>query len=563
MRRIDFPQFVPLAAGVLLALAGASHAADGERLLTAARIHTSDPALPLATAMVWGADGRIVAVGDADALAARHPDAERIDAGEATVIPGLIDGHAHLVGLAHALMQADLVGARDTADVVSRLQAFAQSLPDDAWLIGRGWDQNLWPDKAFPTAAVLDAAFPGRPVVLERVDGHATWANSAAMRAIQRDLGGDWQPDGGRILRQDGTPTGVFVDTAAALVYDVVPAPDDAWQDRAMERALRHLAGLGLTGLHDMGTSRSDFEVMQRFADRNALSLRVRAYAVGDSDLVAERCRDGAYRHASGRLDMRGVKLMIDGALGSRGAALIEDYSDDPGNRGLLLLGEEALEAAVRRARNCGLQVATHAIGDRGNRIVLDAYQRVLGDAASSGHRWRVEHAQVLVPGDIARFATLGLVASMQPAHATSDMPWAGDRLGEARLAGAYAWRSFVQAGVPLALGSDFPVEFADPRLGLHAAVTRQDVHGQPPGGWRVDQALTASEALHGFTAGAAWAAFDEDEAGRLVPGLRADFVVLGQDPLSIAGSGLDTLDVRSTWVDGRAVYEATAPASR
>lgn len=555
MRRIVFHPFAPVAAGVLLALAGATHAADGERLLTAARIHTSDPAMPVATAMVWSADGRIVAVGDAGELAARHPGAERIDAGDATVIPGLIDAHVHLVDLGHALMQADLVGARSTGEIVERLQAFAQSLPEDAWLIGRGWDQNLWPDKAFPTAAVLDAAFPQRPVVLERIDGHAAWANSAAMRTVKRDLGGDWQPEGGLVLRQDGRPTGVFIDTAASLVYDVVPAPDDAWQDRAMERALRHVASLGLTGVHDMGTSRSEFEVMQRFADRGALSLRVRAYALGDSDLVADRCRDGAYSHASGRLDMRGVKLMVDGALGSRGAALIDDYSDDPGNRGLVLLTEEALEAAVRRAQGCGLQVATHAIGDRGNRIVLDAYQRVLGDAASGDHRWRVEHAQVLAPDDIARFAGLRLVASMQPTHATSDMPWAGERLGEARLEGAYAWRSFVQAGVPLALGSDFPVELPDPRLGLHAAVTRQDVHGHPPGGWRVDQALTAAEALHGFTAGAAWAAFDEDEAGRLAPGLRADFVVLAEDPLAVSGSELDTLHVRSTWVDGRPVH--------
>jgi len=475
------------------------------------------------------------------------------------VIPGLIDAHVHLVDLGHALMQADLVGARSTGEIVERLRAFARSLPADAWLVGRGWDQNLWPDKVFPSAAVLDAAFPERPVVLERVDGHAAWANSAAMRAVGRDLSGDWQPAGGLVLREDGRATGVFIDTAASLVYDVVPAPDAEWQDQAMARALRHVAALGLTGVHDMGTSSAEFEVMRRFADRGDLSLRVRAYALGDSELVAERCREGAYRHASGRLDMRGVKLMVDGALGSRGAALLEDYSDDPGNRGLVLLDAAALEAAARRASDCGLQVATHAIGDRGNRMVLDAYQRVLGDSATGDHRWRVEHAQVLAPGDIERFAGLRLVASMQPTHATSDMGWAGDRLGTGRLAGAYAWRSFARAGVPLALGSDFPVEFADPRLGLHAAVTRQDVHGHPPGGWLPDQVLTAAEALHGFTAGAAWAAFDEDVNGRLAPGLRADFVVLGEDPLAIQASGLDTLSVRSTWVDGRPVYEAEA----
>ena len=547
---------LPLCAALVAALPGVA-AADGERLLTAARILTSDPSMPVAEAMVWDAEGRILAVGDAAELAARHPAAERVDAGDATVVPGLIDAHAHLAGLGHALMQADLVGARSTGEIVARLQDFARDLPDEAWLMGRGWDQNLWPDTAFPTAAVLDAAFPDRPVVLERVDGHATWANSAAMRAIDRDLAGDWQPDGGLVLREEGRPTGVFIDLAANLVYAAAPEPDATWQEQALTRALEHVARLGLTGVHDMGTSDGDFALMQRFADRDALSVRVRAYASRGAQAIDARCRDGAYHHPSGRLDMAGVKLMIDGALGSRGAALIEDYSDDPGNRGLLVQNEADFEAAVRRARDCGLQVATHAIGDRGNRIVLDTYDRVLGESASDDHRWRIEHAQVIAPGDIARFAGLRLVASMQPTHATSDMGWAGDRLGQARLAGAYAWRSFVEAGVPLALGSDFPVEFADPRLGLLAAVTRQDVHGQPPGGWLPDQVLTATEALHGFTAGAAWAAFDEDKVGRLAPGLRADFVVLDRDPLAVPAEELDALQVRSTWVDGRPVYEA------
>lgn len=559
MRRIVSASLAPVSVGILLALsATAATAADGERLLTAARIHTSDSGTPVATAVVWGADGTIVAVGDAAELAARHPDAERIDAGDATVVPGLIDAHAHLVGLGHALMQADLVGARSTGEIVERLQAFARDLPAGAWLMGRGWDQNLWADKAFPTAAVLDAAFPDRPVVLERIDGHATWANSAAMRAIERELSGDWQPDGGRVVREDGRPTGVFVDMASQLVYAAAPEPDAAWQDQAFARALEHVASLGLTGVHDMGSSDGDLALMRRFADRGALSVRVQAYAARGADAIEAMCREGTYRHASGRLDMRGVKLMIDGALGSRGAALIEDYSDDPGNRGLLVQDEAGFEAAARRARECGLQVATHAIGDRGNRIVLDTYARVLGDGRDGDHRWRVEHAQVLAPGDMGRFAGLHLVASMQPTHATSDMGWAGDRLGEARLKGAYAWRSFVEAGVPLALGSDFPVEFADPRLGLLAAVTRQDVHGQPPGGWLPGQALTAAEALHGFTVGAAWAAFDENRVGRLAPGLRADFVVLDRDPLAVPGAELDELVVRSTWVDGAPVYEAS-----
>ena len=548
--------------GMLLACLALSAQAADVTLLTAARIHTSDPAQPVATAIAWDGDGRLLAVGDKDELLAKHPDAERIDAGDATVVPGLIDAHAHLMDLGYALMQADLVDARDKADVIARLKDFERSLPEGAWLLGNGWDQNDWPGKEFPTAADLDAAFPTRPVWLERVDGHASWGNSAALRAAKRDLDGDWQPDGGRILRVDGKATGVFVDRASRLVRDHIPQADDAYRVEALERALEAAARNGLTGIHDMGTGQGDLALFRRFADEGRLSLRIEAYADGDRAALADLCRDGVYRHPSGRVAMRGVKLLIDGALGSRGAALIDDYSDEPGHRGLLILQPGEFEAIVRKARGCGLQLATHAIGDRGNRIVLDTYERVLGDSASADHRWRVEHAQVVALEDIPRFAEMRLVASMQPTHATSDMPWAEERLGNGRLAGAYAWRRFLDAGVRLALGSDFPVESPDPRFGLHAAVTRQDRGDRPPGGWLPGQRLTAGEALRGFTADAAVAGRDEDQVGRLAAGMRADFVVLAQDPLSVPAAELDTLVIRSTWVDGKAVYEADQGAA-
>jgi hypothetical protein len=542
----------------LSCLAAISAQAADVRLLTAKRIHTSDPEQPVAGAMALDGEGRVLAVGEAAALSARYPDAERIDVGDATVIPGLIDAHGHVMGLGYALLRADLVDAADKAEVIARLQAFAQSLPDDAWLLGRGWDQNDWPGKDFPTAADLDAAFPGRPVWLERVDGHAGWANSAAIRAVPRDLAGDWQPDGGRILRDDtGKPTGIFIDTAADLVNAVVPPPDDALREEALERALEAAVRTGLTGVHDMGTKQADLALMRRFADAGRLPLRIDAYADGDREALADLCRDGLYRHDGGRLQMRGVKLYVDGALGSRGAALLADYSDEPGHRGLLVTQPEDFEAAVRKARGCGVQVAAHAIGDRGNRIVLDTYAAVLGDDVGSDHRWRVEHAQVVTLEDIPRFARLGAIASMQPTHATSDMPWAGTRVGAQRLQGAYAWRRFLDADVRLALGSDFPVESVDPRLGLHAAVTRQDRNGQPPGGWLARQRLTAAEALRGFTRDAAYAGRDEAEVGRLAPGLRADFVVLEDDPLAVPPDRLDDLRILSTWVDGRQVYAA------
>lgn len=551
----------------LCCLAATAQAAD-VHLLTAARIHTSDPAQPQVEAMAWDASGRVLAVGNAKALLARYPDAERIEAGDATVVPGLIDAHGHVMGLGYALMQADLTGARDKAEVVARLKAYEKTLPEGAWLLGGGWDQNDWPEKAFPTAADLDAAFPDRPVWLDRVDGHAGWANSAAMKAVEkamsgRTLAGDWQPDGGRILRDGDKATGVFVDGAMGLVSEVLPAPDEAYRTQALERALAAAARDGLTGVHDMGVSSTDLALYKRFADAGKLSLRIDAYANGDSQALADLCEHGAYRHPGGRLEMRGVKLFIDGALGSRGAALLADYSDEPGNRGLLVTDPTTYEGSVRKARGCGVQVATHAIGDRGNRIVLDTYERVLGDDAKSDHRWRVEHAQIVSPEDIPRFAPLGVIASMQPTHATSDMPWAEERLGKERLFGAYAWQRFLHSGAHLALGSDFPVESPDPRLGLYAAVTRQDREGQPPGGWLPDQRLSAAEALRGFTADAAYAGFDEKQVGKLAPGLHADFVILAEDPLAVPASQLDDLKIESTWVDGKPVYEADKPAKQ
>ncbi len=548
-----------LCAGSLIAPA---YAAD-VHLLTAARIHTSDPQHPFATAMAWDAAGRLLAVGEAGELAVRYPEARRIAAGDATVIPGLIDAHGHVMGLGLALMQADLIGAASKAEVMTRLGEFEKTLAPGDWLLGRGWDQNDWPETAFPTAADLDAAFPERPVWLERVDGHAGWANSAALRALAASTVGktmldSGQIDGGKVIAgADGKPTGILVDEAMRPMYAVLPEQNAAFYEQALSRALTLLASDGLTGVHDMGVSREALAMYKQFADAGRLTVRIDAYADGDKEALDDLCKDGLYTHAGGRLKMRGVKMYIDGALGSRGAALLADYNDELGNRGLLVTEPDAFEASVRKAKRCGVQIATHAIGDRGNRLVLDTYERVLGDDAKTDIRWRVEHAQILSPDDLGRFAKLGVIASMQPTHATSDMPWAHERLGQARLVGAYAWRDLLNSGAHLALGSDFPVESADPRLGLYSAVTRQDREGHPPGGWFPAQRMTAAEALRGFTADAAWAGFDQDQAGRLAPGLHADFVILDADPLVVPASQIDDLKIRSTWVDGKPVYEA------
>ncbi len=320
-----------------------------------------------------------------------------------------------------------------------------------------------------------------------------------------------------------------------------------------MRTAVAH----GLTGVHDAGVGLKQLERYRRLADRGEMPLRIHALADGDREALAWLCREGLYRHPSGRLQMRAVKLYADGALGSRGAALLEDYADDHGNRGLMVMSPAELAAATAKARDCGVQVATHAIGDRGNREVLGVYADALRGATPADRRWRIEHAQVLAAADLPRLAALGIVASVQPTHATSDMPWAQDRVGPARIVGAYAWRQLRDSGARLALGSDFPVESVDPRLGLAAAVTRADADGQPAGGWFPAEQLTAFEALRGFTLDAAYAGFAEHEVGSLAPGKRADFVVLAQDPLAVPGAALRALTVRATYVDGRPVYQA------
>ncbi|MEM8558936.1 MAG: amidohydrolase [Bacteroidota bacterium] len=536
-----------------------------------ATIYTVNAATPTAEALAVEG-GAVVGVGPADSLLSAHPDWPRINAEGATVVPGLIDAHVHLMGmlsgegLGQLLLNVDLAGTDSVAEIIDRLTTHEATLTDEAWLVGRGWDQNDWEPAAdgtypFPSRRDLDAVFPDRPVLLERIDGHAYWANSAAMRqaGIDPDAPAPPNPEGGAYLRDDdGTPTGVTIDKAGNALQAAVPPISEAMKQEALRRALAETAKYGLTGVHEAGTSLEVYRLYEAAIEAGDFDLRLYAMASGPGDAMAFACEnDGRVVHPSGRLQMRSVKLYLDGALGSRGAALLADYSDDPGNRGLLFLQPDAFANVVADAMDCGLQVNTHAIGDRANQVVLDAYAQAMDDFPGNQGRHRIEHTQVATPLDLDRLVELDVIASMQPTHATSDMPWAEDRVGPTRILGAYAWRTVLDAGGRLALGSDFPVERVDPMLGFYAAVTRQDAAGMPEGGWYPDQRLTRAEALRGFTLDAAYAAFMEDEVGSLEVGKRADFVLLSQDLMTVPVEDLLNTRVLATYLDGQRIYAA------
>ncbi|MFB6248959.1 MAG: amidohydrolase [Salinibacter sp.] len=525
-----------------------------------ANIYTIDGRHPTATA--FGVrDGRFRMVGTDASVGNAAFEVHHVDAEGHTIVPGFVDAHAHLHELGHALRRADLSAAGSPRAVVERLTAFAaeHDLPPGAWLRGHGWDETRWP--AAPSRAPLDAAFPERPVWVVRTDIHAGWANTAALEAtvgLDRLRRMD-DPAGGRIDRDDaGRPTGVLVDEAMALVEDSMPPPTDAEQDRALRTALRHAARRGVTSVHDAGVERSEIRRFRRFIEADSFPCRVYAMALGESDAFDHACEHGPLRHPSGRLDVASVKFFADGALGSRGAALLDDYADAPGNVGLLRHSPEALRARVRRAVECGLQVNTHAIGDRAVRGVLDAYEAAAAEADAPVRRPRIEHAQVVAPEDRPRFGALGAVASVQPAHATSDLDWVAARLGTDRLDRAYAWASLRDAGARLAFGSDAPVEPLDPIRALHAAITRQTPDGRPEGGWRPAERIARAAALRAHTLGAAYAGFQEDEIGSIAPGKRADWVVLSRDPMRVPPEDLPGTEVLATYLDGHRAY-ATA----
>ncbi len=526
-------------------------------LIHNAQIYTMDRGFSTADSIVFSASGEVKFVGNVEPMREMFPDAKQIDLQGKTLIPGLIDSHAHLSGLAISLAQAQLQGTTSKADVIRKLREHEANLSEGDWLLGRGWDQNDWPVQAFPSSADLDREFPDRPVWLRRIDGHAAWGNSAALAKADQDLSGDWQPRGGRIYRDEsGQASGVLVDGAMALVEKAVPEMSEELMQASLDLALQQMVSLGLTGVHDAGVSLRVLAWYQQRIRDGKFPTRVYAMADGAGETLDWLCENGAVIDGSGRLFMHSVKLYIDGALGSRGAALLVDYTDDAANSGLLFMPPEELESMVDKAMDCGFQVAIHAIGDRGNRVALDALEASISKHPDNPGRHRIEHAQVLTATDLPRFAQLGVIAAMQSTHATSDMYWAEERLGPERVQYAYAWRSLLASGARLALGSDFPVEQVNPMLGIHAAVTRQDTKGWPEGGWYPQEALSREEAVRGFTLDAAYAGFMEKNVGSLEPGKRADFIVLDRDIMKVDASEIPSIKVLQTWLDGELVWE-------
>jgi predicted amidohydrolase YtcJ len=477
-----------------------------------------------------------------------------IDGGGKYVLPGLTDAHGHVLGLGELKLQADLRGTTSIDDALGRIRKHIAANPNARWVIGRGWNQVLWKERRFPTARELDAVVGDRPAVMTRVDGHATWVNSAALK-VAGITAATAEPPGGQIVKDaSGQPTGVLVDAAEELIERHIPAATDAETKRQLLAAMNEVASLGMTGVHDAGIDEHTYDLYRELAAAGQLPVRI--YAMLRDSPESRRVMQSGPRmpEYEERLQMRAVKAWADGALGSRGAALMQDYSDQPHHRGLMMYTREQMQQLATLTAAKGWQLNVHAIGDAGNRLVLDTFETMLTKEQRHALRPRIEHAQVISLDDIRRFTRLEVIASIQPTHATSDMNMAEDRLGPKRIQGAYAWRKLINAGVRLAGGSDFPVELPNPFFGLYAAVTRQDREGRPPGGWYPQEKLTREEALRLFTTDAAYAAHMEHSTGSLEPGKWADFILVDRDYFSIPEGEIDDVRVLGTYVAGKKV---------
>ena len=503
-------------------------------------------------AMVVDDDGRVKQLLDRRDKRPRDVDFQFDGKGQ-TLIPGFFDAHGHVMGMGFGALTLDLSGTRSLAEALAKIARYAADNPNRQWIIGNGWNQESWGLGRFPTAAELDAIVPDRPVFLSRVDGHAAWGNGSAMKAAGI-LAGTKSPSGGTIEKVGGKPSGIFVDAAMDLFSQAIPAPRPVESDLALGKAQEILLANGVTSIADMGTTMQDWQSFRRAGDAGQLKIRIISYAAGIDHMIAIGGPGPSPWLYDDHLRLAGVKLYIDGALGSRGALLKQPYADKPGETGLAMVTSAQLKNKMSRAAMDGFQTAVHAIGDKANDEILSAIEE-LRYTYKGDRRWRVEHAQIVDPADIKRFVATGTIASMQPVHQTSDRLMAEARLGPDRLAGAYAWKSLLDSGAKRAFGTDVPVESSDPFAGLAAAITREDAAGQPFGGWMPSERLNREQAWHAYTNGAAYAAFAEDRLGSLEPGKRADFLIVDRDIMLATPAQIRNLQVLQTWIAGRPAF--------
>lgn len=518
-----------------------------------------DDKLTTFKALLIGDDGKITQVYDGSDKLPKDVQ-YRIDGRGRYVVPGMIDSHLHVSSLGFAALTLDLSDTTSLQQAQDRLRAYAAANPSRKWIVGYGWNHEKWGLGRFPSAAELDSVVSDRPVWLTRIDGHAGWANSAAMESAGI-TNATKAPEGGRIVQSAGKPSGIFVDLAMGLVERAVPQPRPEDRDLALSEAQSKLLALGVTAVADMGTTIEDWQSFRRAGDAGWLNIRIMAYARGTQAMELIGGPGPSPWLYGDKLRLNGVKLYVDGALGSRGALLKSPYGDAPGESGLALANPAQLRNFMSRAAIDKFQVAVHAIGDAANADVLNAIEE-MSETYGGDRRWRIEHAQVVDPADIARFGNHGIIASMQPVHQTSDRLMAEARLGPTRLAGAYAWKSIADAGARLAFGSDAPVESPDPFVGLAVAMTREDATGEPFGGWQAQERVNRETALKAFTSNGAYAGFAEGRFGKLVPGQQADLVFIDRDPLLVPPRELREARVLETWVGGRSVYTAAVASA-
>ena len=532
---------------ILALLSCTSEKVKTDLLVKNANIYTVNENFDIAEAFIVN-EGKILEVGSINDLEAKYESKTTFDAKGKTIVPGLIDAHAHLLNLGISMQQVDLVGTKSYQEVLQRVSDF-QKIKNSEYIIGRGWDQNDWDIKEFPTKKELDSMYPNTPVSLRRIDGHAMIVNSKAIEMA--GITSETKMAGGEVILKNGAPSGVLVDTPMSLVWNTYPKENIEFYIKALKDAQKKCLELGLTTINEAGTDREIIELMDSLQQSGDLSLRIYAMITKDKANLDYYLNKGIVK--TDRMNVRSVKIWADGALGSRGAAMRDEYSDQAGQHGAMITDEAEMDSLAKRIVNAGYQLNAHAIGDSANISVLRVYTETLKEIDDP--RWKVEHAQIVTTSDFNYFSNK-ILPSIQPTHATSDMYWAEDRVGSERIKGAYSYKTLLKQSGMVALGTDFPVERVNPMYTFYSAVARKDLENYPEGGYRMEEGLTREETLKGMTIWAAYSNFEEDEKGSIEKGKFADFTVLEKDIMTIPEDEIPTLKVAATFINGEMVYE-------